>query len=581
MQIAEETGLSDGTKRISIILPVFNEKPRIYEMVRATSRVMVEFGSVYEIILVDDGSNDGTAAEITRAVADFDNVVRVDLPENRGKGNALRRGFYASSGGLVCFLDADLDLHPSQVRRLAETMDRSGADMVIGSKRHPDSRLDYPLHRRLFSTAYYFMIHLLVSLPVKDTQTGIKLFRREVLADIFPRLICKQYALDMELLAVAHRMGFSVAEAPVELTFQGKFGRIKWSDIRNIMVDTMAIFFRLRLLKYYDSPLKPVIEREPSVSIVIPTRGLDDFTGECLRRCEEMDYGNYDIQLMPDEPVDEGGLPPRTEVLPSGSVGPSVKRNMGVQASNAEIIAFIDSDAWPDPQWLRNAVPYFEDENIAAVGGPAVTPPHDSMLQQAGGMVYSSSIVSGNTTYRYTYHAMREVDDYPTCNLLVRKSYLDGGCTFPREFWPGEDTVLCLRLTKEMGKRIVYVPNVVVYHHRRPLLLPHIKQVYSYAVHRGFFARKFPETSRRLQYFVPSLFVFWLVAGLALGLFFRPVLYLYLAVLGLYLVLCLFSSIKSLEPLVNLLVFPGIIATNITYGVGFMRGLLSRRMKEQ
>ena len=573
--------MTDAFIQLSVILPVFNEGLRIYGTVHETARVMKELDLDYEIVLVNDGSTDDTAAEISRAVADFSNVVQVGLPENRGKGNALRRGFYASSGGLVCFLDADLDLHPSQVRTLMEELERSGADMVIGSKRHPDSRLDYPLHRRLFSTAYYLMVHLLVSLPVRDTQTGIKLFHREVLERVFPRLICKQYALDMELLAVAHRLGFSVAEAPVELTFQGKFGRIKWADIRNIMVDTMAIFYRLRLLRYYDSPLRPAMDREPSVSIVVPTRGLDAFTGECLRRCEEMDYGNYDIKLIPDEPVDEGGLPPRTEVLSSGPVGPSVKRNMGVEASDAEIIAFIDSDAWPDPEWLRNAVPYFEDEDIAAVGGPAVTPPHDSIRQQAGGLVYSSSLVSGNTTYRYTYHAMREVDDYPTCNLLVRRSYIDDGCAFPREFWPGEDTVLCLRLTKEMGKRILYVPNVVVYHHRRPLLLPHLRQVYSYAVHRGFFARKFPETSRRLQYFVPSLFVFWLVVGLALGLFFRPVLYLYLAVLGLYLVLCLFSSIKSLEPLVNILVLPGIIASNITYGIGFARGLLARRMKEQ
>ena len=542
---------------------------------------MGELGLEYEIILVNDGSTDGTAAEISRAAEDFENIVRVDLPENRGKGNALRRGFYVSRGELICFLDADLDLHPSHVRRLMEEMEQTGADMVIGSKRHPDSRLDYPWHRRLFSTIYYILIHILFSLPVRDTQTGIKLFRHDALADVFPRLVCKQYALDMELLAVAHHLGFSVAEAPITLTFQGKFGRIKWSDIRNIMVDTMAIFYRLRLLRYYDSPLRPAMDREPAVSIIIPTRGLDAFTGECLRKCEEMDYGNYDIKLIPDEPVEAGALSPRVEVIASGKVGPSVKRNIGVEASDAEVIAFIDSDAWPDPEWLRNAVPYFEDENVAAVGGPAVTPFGDSMLQQAGGLVYSSSLVSGSTTYRYTYHAMREVDDYPTCNLLARRSYLGDGCAFPEEFWPGEDTVLCLRLTGEMGKRILYVPNVVVYHHRRPLFLPHLRQVYSYAVHRGFFARKFPETSRRLQYFVPSLFVFWLVAGLAAGLFIRPVLYVYLAVLGFYLVLCIISSIKSLEPLVNLLVLPGIIATNITYGVGFMRGLLARRMKEQ
>lgn len=569
------------SKIISVILPVFNEEPRIYAAARETSRVMEGLGLEYEIVLVNDGSTDGTASEISRAVAEFDCMVRVDLPENRGKGNALRRGFYASRGELICFLDADLDLHPSQVRTLMDEMGRTGADMAIGSKRHPDSHLDYPWHRRLFSTAYYLLIHLLVSLPVKDTQTGIKLFRRDVLTEVFPRLVCKQFALDMELLAVAHRMGYSVVEAPVNLTFQGKFGRIRWSDIRNVIVDTMAIFYRLRLLRYYDSPLRPVADEEPSVSIVVPTRELDEYTAECLRRCVELDYRNYDVILVTDEPVDSEVINTRTVALASGPVGPSTKRNMGVSASGADIIAFIDSDAWPDPEWLRNAVPYFDDDSVAAVGGPAVTPFSDSRLQQAGGMVYSSSLVSGNTTYRYTFHAMRDVDDYPTCNLLVRRSCMVDGSAFPEEFWPGEDTVLCLRLTREMGKRILYVPNVVVYHHRRPLFLPHLRQVYSYAVHRGFFSRKFPETSRRLQFFVPSMFVLWLVAGLAAGLFIRPVLFVYLAVLGLYLLLCLFSCIKSLEPLLNLLVLPGIIATNIAYGIGFARGLLARRMKEQ
>jgi cellulose synthase/poly-beta-1,6-N-acetylglucosamine synthase-like glycosyltransferase len=418
-------------------------------------------------------------------------------------------------------------------------------------------------------------------LPVKDTQTGIKLFHREVLGRTFPRLVCKRYTLDLELLAVAHRIGYSVAEAPISLTFQREFGRIKLADVRNIIVDTLAIFYRLYILRYYDSPLKPVVETEPKVSIVIPARALDPMTIDCISKCDELNYTNYDIKLVTDNVAEVRLEHPAGIVIRSGPVGPAVKRNMGTNDSDAEIIAFIDSDAWPEQDWLKNAVPYFEDENVAAVCGPAVTPFNDNKRQLVSGLIYSSSLVSGGTTYRYTFHALREVDDYPSCNLIVRRSDLVKVGGFPEEYWPGEDTVLCLKLTKDLGKKIIYVPNVIVNHHRRPVYLPHLRQVFSYSLHRGFFVRKFPETSRRFQYFVPSIFVLALLAGLVLS-FINPIaFYTYLSFLGIYLLFTLLSSIKSLDVSDNLLVFPGIIATNITYGLGFVRGLFSRRLKSQ
>ncbi|MCJ7653187.1 MAG: glycosyltransferase, partial [Actinobacteria bacterium] len=501
--------------------------------------------------------------------------------ENQGKGNALKRGFQYATKELVLFLDADLDLHPSHIGILLKEMETTGADVVIGSKRHPDSSLSYPWHRKLYSTIYYFLILLMFRLPVKDTQTGIKLFHREVLARTFPRLVCKRYTLDLELLAVAHRIGYSVAEAPISLTFQREFGRIKLADVRNIIVDTLAIFYRLYILRYYDSPLKPVVETEPKISIVIPARALDPMTLDCVSKCDELNYTNYDIKLVTDNVAEVRLEHPAGMVIRSGPVGPAVKRNMGTNDSDAEIIAFIDSDAWPEQDWLKNAVPYFEDENVAAVCGPAVTPFNDNKRQLVSGLIYSSSLVSGATTYRYTYHALREVDDYPSCNLIVRRADLVKVGGFPEEYWPGEDTVICLKLTKDLGKKIIYVPNVIVNHHRRPVYLPHLRQVFSYGLHRGYFVRKFPETSRRFQYFVPSIFVLALLAGFVLS-FINPIaFYTYLSFLGIYLLFTLLSSIKSLDVSDNLLVFPGIIATNITYGLGFMRGLFSGRLKSQ
>lgn len=573
-----KTGETGG---VSLIIPAFNEASQIGEMASESVRAMDLVGRDYEIIFVDDGSTDDTFVEIQRAAQRHENTRCVRLPENRGKGNAIRRGFQASSKDLVCCIDADLDINPYQVGRLIEEMEKTGADVVVGSKRKPDSEVDYPGIRKLYSNVYYLLILLLFRLPVRDTQTGIKLFKREVLSAVLPRVVSMQYVMDLELLLVANFLGFRISETPVKVSFQREYGRIGYRDVRNIIVDTMSIFYRFYILGYYGSPLKPVASHEPRISVVVPARSLDPMLDECVRKCGELNYSNFDIKLVLDRPEDPVLVQEGSRVVVSGEVGPARKRNLGVEDSAAEVIAFIDSDAYPDYDWLKNAVAYFEDETVAAVGGPAITPPGENRRKRASGMIYSATLVSGNTRYRYRPHGFKVVNDYPTSNLLVRKTDFDAVGGFNEEFYPGEDTVLCLKLTRDLGKQILYVPNVLVNHHRRALLIPHCRQVYSYAVHRGFFVRKFPETSKKLQYFVPSLFTLAFVAGLV-GSFLSPwILWPFISVMCLYLLVVMVSSIKSLEIMTNVLVFPGIIATHFTYGFGFIRGLLSRKMKEQ
>lgn len=568
-------------RQVSVVIPAYNEEESILAVLSETDLALKEIGVEYEIIVVNDGSTDGTRKALSKAKAGLPSLITIDLPENLGKGNAFRRGFQASRYDLVCCLDADLDLHPEQIGALIRRMAETDADIVIGSKRHPDSVLNYPTSRKIYSSCYYLLISALFRLPLKDTQTGLKLYRREVLETVLPRLVSMQYVLDLELLAVANRMGYRIAEIPVTLSFQREFGRIRFSDVRGIIVDTMSIFYRFYVLGYYGSPLKDVKADEPRVSIVVPTREIDPMVKECVSKCLELNYSNFDIQLVPDEPTEYEGLPEGSAVIASGAVGPSFKRNLAVENSNAEIIAFIDGDAYPAYDWLKHAVAYFDDEGVASIGGPAVTPPSDNRRQQASGAVYSASLVSWSTKFRYRPHAFREIDDHPTVNLLVRKSDFEKAGGFSEEYWPGEDTELCLRLVHQLKKRILYVPNVLVYHHRRPLFRGHLRQVYAYAQHRGFFVRKHPENSRHLQYFVPSLFVIGLVAGGIASLFSTPVLWVYFTVLLFYLALVLLSSIKTLDPLTNLLVIPGIISTHIVYGIGFIKGLLSRKMKMQ
>jgi hypothetical protein len=203
-----------------------------------------------------------------------------------------------------------------------------------------------------------------------------------------------------------------------------------------------------------------------------------------------------------------------------------------------------------------------------------------------GGAVFANRLVSGPYRYRYTPDIVRDIDDFPSCNLLVRTDVLRKIGGFRTDFWPGEDTYLCMQIVHELGMGIVYDPWVQVQHHRRGLFLPHLRQVGRYALHRGYFARRFPSTSRRLSYMLPSLFV----SGLALGgvaAWLLPVLRVpYFTCVGAYLGVVLLAAFPwwgllnplRINPVSWLLVAAGIIATHIVYGVRFAVGLVARKL---
>lgn len=239
--------------KITVVMPAFNEASHIVSNVIETARTLDDFAYDYEIVVVDDGSPDNTylhAAQLLTSRSERVRIVRYS--QNCGKGNALMCGTLYARGDYVLFLDADMDLHPVQLPTFFGIMEASGADVVIGSKRHPLSRVDYPRLRRFYSWAYYNLIRALFGLPVKDTQTGMKLFRREVLEHVFPRILVKRFAFDIELLVNVHRLGYRIESAPVTLEFRRSVGRIRWRDVFRVLVDTAAIFYRMKIVRYYD-----------------------------------------------------------------------------------------------------------------------------------------------------------------------------------------------------------------------------------------------------------------------------------------------------------------------------------------
>ncbi len=205
----------------------------------------------YEVIVVDDGSVDDTYDKASSSAALTSNVRVFRYADNGGKGYALKYGFESARGDLVLFLDADSDLPPAQIPRFLNCLENGKSDVVIGSKRHPKSNIKYPLSRRLLSRAYIVLVACLFGLRVTDTQTGIKLFRRRVLDDTFPKVKVKRYAFDLEILANACRLGYRIQEVPVDLNYRFH-SRISLKAILGMFLDTMGIFYRMRITHYYD-----------------------------------------------------------------------------------------------------------------------------------------------------------------------------------------------------------------------------------------------------------------------------------------------------------------------------------------
>lgn len=319
--------------------------------------------------------------------------------------------------------------------------------------------------------------------------------------------------------------------------------------------------------------------RYPRVSIIIPLKKCNPLLDECLRCCQELEYPDYEVIILPDN--EERRSFDSVKVIPTGPIGPSPKRDIGVKHATGEILAFIDDDTYPAKGWLKAAVVHFDNPEVAAVCGPAVTPDSDTLRQKASGAIFSSRLASGQYTYRYLQSRTRDVDDYPSCNFIVRRSIFEQVGGFDSIYWPGEDTVICLKITRDIRKRIIYDPDVLIYHHRRKLFLPHLRQVWNYAMHRGYFVKRFPDTSLRFSYFVPSAFIVALITGVVLSLVSKSVFYIYITSLFLYALICVTEAIRTAGFKASPIAFPGLILTHLTYGVGFVLGLLVRSLPEE
>ena len=233
-----------GTVALSVIVPYFNPGNALRPTVDRLIEVLSTAGLTFEIIAVCDGSTDDSAQRLA-AVRDA-RLLQVAHPCNRGKGAALRTGFAQARGRYVGFIDGDGDLDPGVLPDMHDAAESSGLDAVVGAKRYaavPGAGRQGA--RRVFSCAYRTFVRALFALTVRDTQTGVKIFRREVIAEVLPRCRQDRYAIDLELLAWMHRLGYcKVREVPVALERQGTSTVTAFAVVK-LLLDTISLWLRL------------------------------------------------------------------------------------------------------------------------------------------------------------------------------------------------------------------------------------------------------------------------------------------------------------------------------------------------
>lgn len=241
-------------KLLSLVVPAYKQEKTIVKDIKALQKALSAFSFKHEIIIVVDGFVDKTFQK-ANSIKDQD-VVVLGYEKNRGKGFALKLGVAKAKGDLIGFIDAGMDLDPSEISIMLDIMDWNSADIVVGSKLHPESKVNYPLPRKILSWGYRTLTHILFGFKVKDTQVGFKIFKRKVAKEVFSRIIVKKFAFDIEVLAVAYKLGYTkIFEAPIKLNFRGVSSitsKSFWKVIFWMLWDTAAVLYRLRILRYYD-----------------------------------------------------------------------------------------------------------------------------------------------------------------------------------------------------------------------------------------------------------------------------------------------------------------------------------------
>jgi len=232
--------------RVSVIMPAYNESKLICSTIAEVKRQFSLVCSDFEIIIVDDGSIDGTRKLIESRR--FEGVKLVSYERNEGKGFAIRKGFSHATGEFTFLVDSDAEIMAKDLVGYVEAL--NATDIVLGSKRHPLSVVRAPVLRRFLSLAFNVTERLLTGVKATDTQAGFKAMKSRVVYSVMPLITAKRFAFDVEFLAVASLLGFKTIELPVFIDLKSTVGV---GSVSRMIIDLLGIAYRLRIRRWYQS----------------------------------------------------------------------------------------------------------------------------------------------------------------------------------------------------------------------------------------------------------------------------------------------------------------------------------------
>lgn len=240
-------------KFLSVVIPAYKQEKTIVKDIKNIARSLEELDYNYEIVVVVDGLLDDTYKNALKLKSRKIKVFGYE--KNQGKGHAIRFGMLHANGDVIGFIDAGMDINPAGLKMLLSHMEWYNAEIIVGSKLHPVSKVDYPLYRTVLSWGYRLLTRTLFGFKVRDTQVGLKFFKRNVVRDVVPRLRINRYAFDIEILAVAYALGYKrIFEAPIEINFNNSSSIISthlWKVIIYMVFDTFLVFYKVKILRYY------------------------------------------------------------------------------------------------------------------------------------------------------------------------------------------------------------------------------------------------------------------------------------------------------------------------------------------
>lgn len=234
---------------LSIVIPAYNEELRITPTLEATAQFLAAHRGTWEIVVVDDGSRDGTLALCERLAAErIPNLRVIASRPNRGKGAAVRTGMLAARGRIRVMFDADGSMPATELPRLLAPIVDGGTDVAIGSRYADGAAVakTQPLYRRLWSRLCNQVIQKTLVPGVRDTQCGFKAFTAEAARDLFARATIDGWAFDLEVLALAKRLGYAVRECPVEWHDDQRSRVSPWKDMWKVIKEAITIKRNLR-----------------------------------------------------------------------------------------------------------------------------------------------------------------------------------------------------------------------------------------------------------------------------------------------------------------------------------------------